>query len=809
MKEEKTSENIDLLFKNFLGGFDSVRHEYVINLANGQNTPSPWVNIITNPVFGSMISSSGSGFSWFKNSYLFRLTPWISDPVTEKGGELLFLKDEGTGEVWSPTPLPIREPSSYRIRHGQGYSIFEHQSHGISQRLTVFVAKDRPIKFLSLKLSNETNMNRLLSAVFFVQWVLGDFAENTRSNLLVNVDFSKDLILARNPFLPGFENEAAFVGSLSSESNFCIDRTEFFGRENGLIPEGLLKPVLSNNTSIPNDPAGAVQTFIELPARSVREVVFYLGQSKFEEITQTVRQFKKKENAKDTLSAVDKRWHNLLTKFQIKTPSQSLNVLFNDWLIYQLLNSRFWGRTGLYQPSGAYGFRDQLQDSLALIWLDYKMTRRHIVLAASRQFDTGDVQHWWHFPQGAGIRSESSDAALWLVYAVINYLKVTQDKTILEEKIPFLSTDNPAHKPGAYFVPTVKRLPVTLYGHCTAALEKSISLFGSHGLPLFQKGDWNDGYNNVGPKGKGESVWLALFLSSILKDFADVCKTRGDYKRAENYQKISREQISIVEKESWDGEWFARGFFDDGGVLGSHKNLEGRIDSVAQSWSVIGGGVDIDKAKIAMESVKRLLIDEQNKLILLFDPPFDKTSPAPGYIQSYPPGVRENGGCYVHAALWVSWAYALLGDGDSAVSLLDMVNPFNRSSGSFESMKYAVEPYVLAADIYSKPPHTGKGGWTWYTGSAGVYYRLVLGVILGLDFRGSTLRFNPCLPKSWPECEAEFRFGQASYKVIIKNPFHTNQGVEKVFLNGAIVPDGIIKLANTSGVHEITVVLGR
>ena len=809
----------ELQFENGFGGFDSTRHEYRIQTSADAPTPMPWINIIANPEFGGIITESGAGCTWFKNSYLFRITPWINDPVLEQSGEMLFLRDESTFDVWSPTPAPLPQKNQYTVRHGHGYTVFESENHGLMQSLRIDVSSNDPVKYFELKLSNTTAKTKNISATMYAQWLLGDFLEKNRMHLQSEVQPEHSRIIARNPLAGVFSEYYGFLGTDQAKAYYCTNRSNFFGKNNATnVPEMLLKKYIydaalseqgSPKLSGANDQCAAVQVFASIEPGAESVLVFYLGADTYENLNRLAPKIKSYDADCNVQAAF---WKSQLTNIQIKTPNEQLNVLWNEQLLYQLLTSRLWGRVALYQPGGAFGFRDQLQDVLALVWASPDMTREHIVLAASRQFVEGDVQHWWHPPVGQGVRSELSDPHLWLVYAVAHYLKITGDATVLDQQIPFLSSANPEHRPGAYFVPAVSLESGTLYEHCIQALELTLGRIGSHGLPLILAGDWNDGLNNIGIRGTGESVWLAFFLAKVLNDFKEIASERRDYIHAARYAEQVTMLTDAIEKNCWDGQWYIRAFWDDGKKMGSSENNEAMIDSLVQSWAVISGLGDPKKNAQALASVATHLISKDHQLLSILTPPFQKSDPEPGYIQTYPPGMRENGGSYTHAAAWGALAEALMGNGDRAMEILNMSNPFLRTATADAAKKYGAEPYVLASDITTLGEDAGRAGWTWYTGSAGVYYSVVLENIVGIQQRAGRLFFKPCVPKTWQGFSAVLKYKTSVYTILFENPDGLSSGVSSIALDDVLNKDFLslgVALIDDGKKHNVKVTLGK
>ncbi|SJM89305.1 GH36-type glycosyl hydrolase domain-containing protein [Crenothrix polyspora] len=797
---------------NGLGGFGENGREYVIVLDNNQWTPAPWINVIANAEFGFTVSESGSGCTWSGNSRENQLTPWSNDPVSDPPGEVFYLRDDETNALWTPTALPIRvDNTRYVIRHGYGYSRFEHESHGIHSELLQFVSTDDPVKISTLTLTNTSGRTRHLTVAAYVEWVLGASRSVTAPHIITELDPDTNAVLAYNSWGAEFGQRVAFVDLAGRQNTWTGNRTEFIGRNGSLsAPVALLNPhPLKNRLGAGLDPCAALETAVELAANETIELVFVLGQGRDRSHAKDLVQLYRATPPATVFAKVQHSWQQVLGKVQVSTPDRELDLLLNGWLLYQTLSCRMWARAGFYQVGGAFGFRDQLQDSMALVVARPDLTREHILRAASRQFGEGDVQHWWHPPSGRGVRTHFSDDRIWLPYVVAHYLKVSGDINVLNEPVAFLDgVLLAADQDDVYFEPIQSPEHASLFEHCARALDLSLAT-GVHGLPLMGSGDWNDGMNRVGDQGKGESVWLAWFLIATLSEFSAIAETHGDIERATRWREHATQLTAAVEKEAWDGAWYRRAYFDDGSALGSAANAECRIDSIAQSWAVISGAAGSERAGRAMNSVREFLVRYGDGLILLFTPPFDKTQRDPGYIKSYPPGVRENGGQYTHAAIWTVIATAMLGDGDQAAELLRMLNPINRTTTRTGVYAYKVEPYVLAADIYSEAPHTRRGGWTWYTGASGWYYRAGLEWILGLQVRADKLVFNPCIPKAWRNYNLVYQHGNSRYDISVENPNGVSRGVALIELDDIRQTQGnSIILSNDGQSHLVRVVLG-
>ncbi|HUY93062.1 MAG TPA: glucoamylase family protein [Pirellulales bacterium] len=800
----------DLAYFNGLGGFSRDGREYVTLLSPGQITPAPWVNVIANPQFGSVVSESGSVYTWSENSHEFRLTPWSNDPVTGASGEAIYIRDEETGHFWSPSPSPARGEMPYVARHGFGYSVFEYAEDGIVTELSLFVAIDEPVKFARLRISNRSGRPRRLSITSYWEWVLGELRDKTLLHVVTELDLMTGALFARNAYSSEFGERIAFVDCSETARTLTADRTEFLGR-NGTPanPAALGRVRLSGRVGAGFDPCAAVQAPCNLNDGEEKDVVFTLGAAQnAEQARQLLQRFRGAASAQQALEAVWRYWSRSLGTVYCETPDPAVNFLANGWLVYQTLACRMWARTGFYQSGGAFGFRDQLQDAMALLHAEPGVFREHLLRAAAHQFREGDVQHWWHPPAGRGVRTHFSDDYLWLAYATSRYVSATGDTGVLDETVPYLTARPVRPEEESYYdLPQVSGDSGTLYDHCVRAIDCGLR-FGTHGLPLMGCGDWNDGMNLVGMQGQGESVWLAFFLYDALTRFAELAQSRGDAAIADRYSIEAGRLRGNIEEHAWDGAWYRRAYFDDGTPLGSASNPECQIDSLPQSWSVLSGAGARERSLSAMDSVDRLLVCRDARLIQLFEPPFDKSPLNPGYIKGYIPGVRENGGQYTHAAVWTVMAFAAMGDSQRAWELFSLINPVTHADTAETAATYRVEPYVVAADIYAVAPHTGRGGWTWYTGSAGWMYRLITESLLGLNLEVDKLRFTPCLPRSWSTFKIHYRYRETHYHIT----FH-NQGagstIERVTVDGNDQLERYVPLVDDRNDHQVEVKVGQ
>jgi len=797
----------DLEFFNGLGGFALDGREYVVRLGGGQATPAPWINVIANPGFGFLVSERGSTTTWCTNSRENQLTPWSNDPVSDPSGEALYVHDEATGESWSATAQPLDgDDGLYEARHGHGYSRFSHASRGIGLELLQYVPTEDPVKISRLTLRNHTGETRRLTVTAYAEWVLGTSRGTSAPYVVTSVDGHSGALLAKKPWDMAFPGRVAFADLRGRQTAWTADRTEFLGRNAGMGAPAALGggATLSGNTGAGLDPCAALQCVVELAPGACVEVVSLLGQGASLEDTQALIARYRTCDLDAVLAQVTAGWQKTLGAVQVRTPDRAMDILLNGWLLYQTIACRLWARAAFYQASGAYGFRDQLQDGMALRFTHPEQTREHLLRAAGRQFPEGDVQHWWLPHSGQGVRTRISDDRVWLAYAAAEYIATSGDLRVLDEDVPFL--EGPALQHGehdAFFQPMPSGLSASLFEHCARALDQCMALTGPQGLPLIGTGDWNDGMNRVGSEGRGESVWLGWLLVRTVALFAPLAEDRGDARSAlwRTHAESVRQAIETV---GWDGAWYRRATFDDGAWLGSKDSGECRIDAIAQAWAVLSGAADPARAAQAMDSLEQHLIRKDDGLALLLAPPFDQMTRDPGYIQGYPPGLRENGGQYSHAAMWSILAFAQQGQGDRAAALFRLVNPILHASTPEQVARYKVEPYVIAADVYAVAPHAGRGGWTWYTGSAAWMYRAGIEGILGMRREGTGLRINPCIPADWPGFEATIHIETSHWAIRVIRAAGTG-GVPQALLDGVSVPmdERGVRIALDGGKHDL------
>jgi cellobiose phosphorylase len=815
-------------FDNGFGSFAEQGRSYQLSVSSQSLPPLPWVNVVANPAFGFLVSETGAGYTWADNSRENRLSSWSNDPVADPHTEVIYLRDQDTGDYWCPTPLPVRVGHPVHVVHGYGETRFSAEVNLIASSLELSGSEQDPVKWWHLELQNNDSRARKLEIFLYFEWVLGVTRSETYRSIRAGYDPDKEFLWATNPYNIDFSEQVLFLGSNHKLHSYTANRREFIGRLRDpsqpaafeqvnllntlgqrLVGGRSSAVVLSGTTGAGFDSCAVLKVQLHLTAGEKHHVLFYAAKADNMEQAREMSSRYRSIGARNTaLENVRKYWTGITNTVEVKTPDRKLDILVNGWLEYQTLSCRMYARSGFYQSSGAIGFRDQLQDSMAFLISRPDIARQQILLHASRQFPEGDVQHWWHPPSGRGIRTRISDNYLWLPYVVDEYLRISGDTSILDESVGFI--EGPQLEPDkadSYFTPQISNRHASLYEHCLLALDHAQNT-GPHGLPLMGCGDWNDGMNLVGIGGKGESVWLAWFLSDILRRFAPYVEARGEQSRAERYRSKSAELVRAIEERAWDGKWYRRAFFDDGSPLGSAANEECKIDAIAQSWAILTGLGQADRQHTAFESLWEHLVDQEHRLIKLLTPPFQQSRPNPGYIQSYPPGLRENGGQYTHGVVWAVFASVALGDGNRAFTLFDLINPISHALDSTGAKTYKTEPYVTCGDVYTSAQHLGRGGWSWYTGSSGWFYRAAVEGILGLKVEGASFRIEPCIPREWPEYSLQFRYREAVYRIQVKNPGAVSRGVREVHVNGQKLEDKTIECLPAGSEAEVVVVLG-
>jgi len=815
----------ELRFANGVGGFSRDGREYVIDVPGapeaGGLPPMPWVNVLANPEFGALVSERGAANTWSRNSREHRLSAWSNDPILDPHAEALWLRDEDAGTFWSPQPGPTPGGAPYRVRHGFGRSSWHHESHGLVQEVETLVAPDAPVKLTRVRVTNRAGRARRLSVFSYVRLVLGVLPEDVAHASVVRPASDRRTLLATNGLAGVFADGVAFASAASSGAAECstsADRARFVGPGGSLeAPRALAEDAaLDGRSGAGLDACFAHQLRFELAPGASADCVFLLGEARSAADAEALAlRFGAPGSFDAALASVRAHWDTVLRAVEIETPSASLDLMVNGWLAYQTLACRIWGRTAFYQSGGAFGYRDQLQDAAALVHARPDLTRAQILLHAAHQFAEGDVLHWWHPPQDRGTRTRFSDDLLWLPWVTAHYVATTGDRSLLDESAGFVTARLLEPREHEAYLPTAPAAErASVYEHCCRAIDRSLAV-GAHGLPLMGTGDWNDGMNLVGAEGRGESVWMAFFLFDVLRGFEPLCAARGDAARARRYAAHRAQLARAVEENAWDGGWYRRAYFDDGTPLGTATARECRIDVLPQAWATLSGAAPRVRCEQALDALERELVLPEGNLIRLLAPPFDKSDPTPGYIQGYVPGIRENGGQYTHAATWAVRACAALGRRERALALLEMILPVNHARTPEEVAVYQVEPYAVAADVYAVPPHVGRGGWTWYTGSSGWMLRVALESVLGLRMEeGRRLVLAPCVPDAWREFRIRYRLpdGRTHYAIHVKNPRACSERVVAVRLDGrALAPVGgaaVWEIARDGAGHEVEVELG-
>ena len=801
LKEEK------LLFDNSYGGFSLDGKEYMIYKNNENKLPSVWCNILANSLFGTIVTDNLGGYIWSKNSRLNRLTAWNNDRVIDLPSEIFYIKDENNKEVWTLNSGVIPNNNYYYITHGFGYTNMKNSNDNIKQEVEIFVPNEESIKIYKIRMKNLVNEERRIKIVIYIKPVLGEDEIITNGNIEVK-KIDNSLIIKnvlKNDM--NLNNKIMYVTSNLKINSYTGEKENFIGTGNILNPDALYTN-LNNSSGLGKNSCIGIEYIFKLDKFENKKINIIIGEtSKVDEIQNISNKYIDDEIVEKEANNVKTKWKDILNTITVKTPSDSTNIMMNGWLVYQTLSSRILGKTGYYQSGGAYGFRDQLQDTIGIRYIDSKYLKEQILNSARHQFIEGDVLHWWHNETKKGVRTRFSDDLLWLVYATEEYIKLENDYNILDENIEYLKgeilKENEKEKYNVYYGGQEKE---NLFYHCVRAIENTINK-GIEPFPKIGVGDWNDGFSNIGCNGKGESIWLGFFLYHVLNRFIPICEKKNRKDLSEKYLKIIQILKKNLNTKGWDGRWYKRAITDEGYEIGSINSDECKIDSISQSWSIISDAGENDKKFIAISEAENYLIDKENKIIKLFDPPFEKSSINPGYIKAYPPGVRENGGQYTHAACWMIIAEAILGFGDKAFEIAEMLNPIEHTKNKEEAKKFKLEPYVLEADLYSNKDLVGQGGWNWYTGSSSWYYIAILEYILGLKIENGYLYINQCIPKEWKEYEIKYKYKTSVYNIKVKNPNKKNTGAQKFIVNGEEIEEKRILLQNNCKINNIEVYL--
>jgi len=821
-KEEKQSDDINILenigklkYFNEYGAFSEDGKEYLISFNKNNRVPTVWSNVLANEKFGTIVTESGGGYTWYKNSRLNRVSSWNNIPSLDIPSEIIYIKEPDEGKVWTLGSNPIPDDKQYNVIYGFGYAKYIHKSEKIIQEYTVFVPREDSCKVGILTLKNTAPVKKKLELIYYIKPVLGEDEIKSDGYITVQSEKNINIVTVKNLYNMDFTNQVVYISSSEPIKSYTGDKKFFIGKGSLTNPDGIRKVTLNNDNGLGKESCAAIQIEVELESFESAELSIVLGASDNEEYRDTAYKYQKVQNCTLELEKVKKHWKELLENLQVYTPLESVNILLNGWMMYQTISSRLLGRSGFYQSGGAFGFRDQLQDTIGTKYLDTNIMKNQIIKHSEHQFLEGDVEHWWHDETQRGIRTRFSDDLLWLVFLCIEYINFTGDYSILKIETPYLTgkilEENVDERYDKYETGELKE---KILLHCIKAIDRVCNNFGEHELPLIGTGDWNDGLSNVGSRGKGESAWLGFFLYYILDNFVKICnadelkETNTDLTcKIDEYKKIMEKLKKSLNSIAWDGRWYKRAYCDDGNWLGTIENEECKIDSIAQSWSVISKAGDNDKKYISMESLENHLIDRENGIIKLLDPPFEKGRLNPGYIKGYLAGVRENGGQYTHAAVWAIIAEAMLGFGEKALEYYRMINPIEHARTKDAANKYKVEPYVIAADVYGEKNLAGRGGWTWYTGSSSWYYIAGIEYILGLKIINETLSLEPCIPSNWKEYLIRYKYGKSIYNIKVNNQNGKNTGVEKFIVNGSEVVEKNIKLDGNGGIFEIEIVM--
>ena len=767
---------MELLYDNECGGFTLDGREYKIRIKKGERTILPWSHIIANEKFGSLVTSNGGGYTWHGNSRENKLTVWNNDMIEDIPSEIIYLK--GNENIYTATPINIDE-REYIVTYGFGYAIYETNYEGVKQELTVFVPKNSLEKISVLKLKNETLEEKKFKIYYYINPVLGVSRDYTKKHMFSKIDENR--INLYNYYRNSYEEETAYI-SCSEKINKYTTEKYCFNENDGILKE---------MSGVCKDICAVIETEIIISPDSEKEICFSLGE-------QSKNDF---EGVEEKLKEIKEYWSELLNKIQVKTPVESMNIMLNGWLVYQTIVSRLFARTSFYQAGGAFGFRDQLQDVMGILFIDPSFARNQILYHARHQFIEGDVLHWWHPEKDNGIRTRYKDDLLWLPYIVCEYIDVTRDKTILEETIPYIEGRKLLDEEDeVYQENKTSEISENIYEHCKRAIERSLD-FGEKGLPKMGGGDWNDGMNKV----RGESVWLGFFLYDVMNRFLKLCEIKKDEESKIKYQEAMEKLKKALNENGWDGRWYKRAFFEDGVELGSSKNSECKIDGISQSWATISGAGELEKCKMAMDSVDTYLVDKENKVIKLLTPPFENIEKEVGYIKSYIPGVRENGGQYTHGAIWAIIANAKLNDGNRAEEYFRIINPIEHARTKEGAIKYKVEPYVVAADVYTTGNLIGRGGWTWYTGSSSWLYIAGIKYILGFEKQGEKLKINPVIPDDWEQYEIQYKYKTSTYDIKINNVKNKSTKIKNMYLDNDLIDGDEIKLVDDGKAHKVEI----